>query len=179
MLITVKGFGSIWECRFQKDSASQKRFARAAFYNTTGISINGKLCYRWRIGGKLRFNGIGGFNPNYPLRSLNKVFECKEPEQTSGGWSQILFRRMLNGPERPDFYLFVVNAEQTGELDIRSESWKAQLVQVVAVSGDDERQEAMLLMPAYSWIRGNLGTFYAEPSSTQFWSAELRLTRAR
>ena len=178
MLVTVKGFGSIWESRFQNDSASQKRFARAAFYNTTGISVNGKLCYRWRIGGKLRFNGLGGFNPNYPLRSLNKVFECKEPEQAIGGWSQILFKRMLNGPERPDFYLFVVNADQTGQLDICSESWKAQLVQVVAVSGDDERQETMLLMPAYSWIRGNLGTFYAEPSRTQFWSAELRLTRA-
>jgi hypothetical protein len=36
----------------------------------------------------------------------------------------------------------------------------------------------MLLMPAYSWVRGGLGTFYVEPSSKQLWSAELRLERA-
>jgi hypothetical protein len=36
----------------------------------------------------------------------------------------------------------------------------------------------MLLMPAYSWVRGELGTFYAEPSTRQFWSAGLRLERA-
>jgi len=178
VLVTLKGFGSIWESRFQKDTASAKRFARAAFYNTTGIPLEGKLRYRWRIGGKLRFNGIGGFNPHYPLRSLNKVFECKEPERAIGGWTQILFKRMLDGPERPDFYLFVVSAEQTGKLDIGSESWKADPVQVVAVSEDEDRQEAMLLMPAYSWVRGELGTFYAEPSVKQLWSAELRLSRA-
>ena len=43
---------------------------------------------------------------------------------------------------------------------------------------DADQQEAMLLMPAYSWVHGELGTFYAEPSTRQFWSASLRLERA-
>jgi hypothetical protein len=88
-----------------------------------------------------------------------------------------LFQRKLTRPERPDLYLFVVTAERTGHLDIRS-PWKADAVQVVALSEHADEQEAMLLMPAYSWVRGELGTFYVEPCTKQFWSAELRLGRA-
>jgi hypothetical protein len=177
VLVTAKGFGGIWERRLGKDTGNATRFAETAFYNTTGVLVKGKVRYRWRIGGKIRFNGVGGFTPGNPSSSLNRVFECKEPETTRAGWTQILFRRMLSGPERPDFYLFVVTAEDMGRLDIRS-SWKADSVQVVALSEHDDQQEAMLLMPAYSWVRGQLGTFYAEPSAKQFWSAGLRLERA-
>jgi hypothetical protein len=173
----VKGFGGIWERRFRNNPANPKRFAQAAFYNTTGVQVNGVVRYRWRIGGKIRFNGVGGFPPSDPSRSLNRVFECKDPETTRAGWTQILFKRMLSGPERPDFYLFVVTAEYTGRLDIGSSCWKADPVQVVSVSENAGQQEAMLLMSAYSWVRGGLGTFYAEPSTRQFWSAGLRLER--
>jgi hypothetical protein len=177
VLVTVKGLGSIWEGRLSVDSDSPRRFARAAFYNTTGVLVNGKMRYRWRIGGKIRFNAVGGFNPNHPLRSLNRVFECKEPEITAGGWTLVLFKRMLNRPARPDFYLFVVTSDQTGGIDCAPAS-AGEGVEYIAVSEHDREQEAMLLMPAYSWVRGGLGTFYVEPSSKQLWSAELRLERA-
>ena len=177
MLVTLKGFGGIWEKRLRNNPAVPDVAARAAYYNTTGVLVDGKISYRWRIGGKIRFNGIGGFTPTNPVRSLNRVFECKDPEPAGGGWTQVLFQKKLVRPERPDFYLFVVTAAQTGYLDIRS-PWKADAVQVVALSEHADEQEAMLLMPAYSWVRGELGTFYVEPSTKQFWSAELRLGRA-
>jgi hypothetical protein len=177
VLVTLKGFGEIWERRIGKSPASPNQSGRVAFYNTTGVMVDGKVRYRWRIGGKIRLNGIGGFISNYPMRSLNRVFECKDPETTSGGWTQVLFQKMLVGPERPDLYLFVITATHTGRLDIQS-PWKSDEVQVVALSEHSDEQEAMLLMPAYSWVRGALGTFYVEPSSKQFWSAELRLGRA-
>jgi len=177
VLVTVKGLGSIWEKRLAPDSASQRRFARAAFYNTTGVSVNGKLRYRWRTGGKIRFNSIAGFNPNQPLCAVNRAFECKEPEITAGGWTLVLFKKMLSRPERPDFYLFVVTSEITGRIDFQAGSVDDG-VQCIAVSENRDQQEAMLLMPAYSWIRGDLGTFYVEPSRSRFWSAELHLERA-
>jgi hypothetical protein len=177
VLVTVKGLGSIWEHRTGRNGDDPRRFARAVFYNTTGVLVNGKLRYRWRTSGKIRFNGVGGFNPNHPLRSLNRVFECKEPEITAGGWTLVLFKRMLNRPARPDFYLFLVTSDQTGGIDCGLAS-AGEGVQYIAVSEHDRQQEAMLLMPAYSWVRGGLGTFYVEPSSKQFWSAELRLERA-
>ena len=175
--MALKGFGGIWETRFAKNPAAPNQLGRVAFYNTTGVVVNGIVRYRWRIGGKIRLNGIGGFTPTNPSRSLNRVFECKDPVAARGGWTQVLFQRMLSGPERPDLYLFVVTATQTGRLDIQS-SWKADAVQVIALSEHSDQQEAMLLMPAYSWVRGELGTFYVEPCTKQFWSAALRLARA-
>ena len=177
MLVTVKGFGGIWERRFGTSTARSQRFAQVAFYNTTGVQVNGVVRYRWRIGGKIRFNGVGGFTPSDPSRSLNRVFECKDPETVRDGWTQVLVQKKLTCPERPDLYLFVVTAERTGHLDVGS-SWKSDSVQVVSLSESGDQQEAMLLMPAYSWIRGELGTFCVEPSTKQFWSAELRLGRA-
>ena len=177
MLVTLKGFGGIWEKRLRDNPAVPDVAARAAYYNTTGVLVDGKIRYRWRIGGKIRFNAIGGFTPHNPSRSLNRVFECKDPETSRAGWTQVLFQKMLAGPERPDLYLFVVTARQTGRLDIRS-PWKADAVQVVALSEHADEQEAMLLMPAYSWVRGELGTFYVEPTAKPFWSADLRLKRA-
>ena len=177
MLVTLKGFGGIWEKRLRDNPAVPDAGTRAAYYNTTGVLVDGKIRYRWRIGGKIRFNGIGGFTPTNPVRSLNRVFECKDPETVGGGWTQVLVQKKLTCPERPDLYLFVVTAERTGHLDVGS-SWKSDSVQVVSLSESGDQQEAMLLMPAYSWVRGELGTFCVEPSTKQFWSAELRLGRA-
>ncbi len=179
MLVTLQGFGSIWERRSGALSASSGNLARRPYYNTTGVIANGKVRYRWRIGGKIRFNPSRGLNPNYPTRALSRVFECEQAERRPGGWNQILFKRMLSRAARPDLYLFVVTAEQTGHINVGSASWKAQDVQVVSFSEDRDQQEVMLLMPAYSWINGELGTFYVEPSARQFWSAELRIARPR
>jgi hypothetical protein len=90
----------------------------------------------------------------------------------------MLFRAVLAHPQRPDAYLFVVAPEKTGRIDISSPFWKPPSVQVVAFSEDSDQQQAMLLMPAYSWVHGELGTFFAEPSAHQPWSAQLTIGRA-
>jgi hypothetical protein len=38
-----------------------------------------------------------------------------------------------------------------------------------------DRQEALLLMPPHSWIRGTLGRFVVEPRRDRPWRAFLRL----
>jgi hypothetical protein len=174
VLIAVQGFGSMWERRFGKDLSDSKRFARAAYYNTTAVPVNGKLRYRWRVGGKLRFNSREGINPNYPLRAVGRLFECADPEARSG-WSQILLTRAARTAERPSAYLFAVTAERTGYIDTQSAGWRADSVQVVSLSEDHGQQEILLLMPAYSWVRGDLGTFFVEPSPVRPCSAQLQL----
>ena len=177
MLVTLKGFGGIWERRLTKTPTAPNQAGRVAFYNTTGVVVDGKVRYRWRIGGKIRFNGIGGFTPNNPSRSLNRVFECKDPEITRAGWSQVLFQKNVGW------------SGTAGSLPVRGDSCahgtaghpvalEVRRGASVALSEHADEQEAMLLMPAYSWVRGELGTFYVEPSAKQFWSAELRLGRA-
>jgi hypothetical protein len=74
MLVTVTGFGSVWRHRFGKDENDSRRFARAAYFNTTGVPVNGTIRMRPKIAGHVRFNGIGGgFDPNRPQRMIKST----------------------------------------------------------------------------------------------------------
>ena len=77
MLVTLQGFGNIWERKPRIKKGDSTKIRGTAYYNTTGVLVHGRVRYRWRIGGKIRFNSTGGFDPNYPLRVLGRVFECE------------------------------------------------------------------------------------------------------
>jgi len=111
MLVTVTGFGSVWRRRFGKNQSDSRRFARAAYFNTTGVQVDGKVRTRPRIVGHVRFNSVGGFDPNYPLRMINSVFECAEPCIWQGQ-NKVLFKHMLPAPQQPDYFLVVVRASE-------------------------------------------------------------------
>ena len=57
--------------------------------------MNGVIRARPKIEGHVRFNGIGGFDPNAPLGILNGVFECAEPCVWEGQ-NKLLFQHMLS-----------------------------------------------------------------------------------
>ncbi len=174
MLITVTGFGSVWRRRFGKGPEDRSRFARAAYYNTTGVVVNGVMRTRPKIIGHARFNGIGGFNANYPSRMLGRVFECAEPCVWSGQ-NKVLFEQVLRTPERPDYFLVAVRPEQVGHLDPTQPAWKSDDSLLLSFSEWHDEQEAMILMPAYAWLRSSLGTFFLEPSALRPWTGQLRL----
>src|SRR5215471_15857870 len=100
MLVTVTGFGSVWRC-LAKGPSNQRRHAHAAYSNTTGVLVNGKIRTRLKIVGHVRFHGVGGYNPNYLLRMINSVFECAEP-CVWHGQNKVFFKRMLSSPVQPD-----------------------------------------------------------------------------
>lgn len=177
MLVTVTGFGSVWRQRFGKDSGDPHRFVQAAYYNTTGVEIAGNIRQRPQITGYARFNGRGAFNPNYPSRMINRVFECADPCVWLGD-NKLLFRRMLSAPAKPDRFLVVVRPELTGTLNVGSAHWRSADTWLIAFSECRGQQEAMLLMPAFSWIQGELGRFVLEPSTRRPWVARLVLTSA-
>jgi hypothetical protein len=148
----------------------------AAYYNTTGVNVGSRMRYRWTVGGDLRFNSREGFNWNFPSRMLGRVFECCPPEIWQGH-NRVLFGRPLLAAQRPDYFLFVTTGQETGFVDVASPAWKSEDAILISLSENGAVQEAMLLMPAYSWIRGKLGTFFVEPSLVRPWTAELQLGR--
>ena len=107
MLVTVTGFGSVWRWRLRKASGHPQRLAESAYYNTTGVKVSGTIRQRPQIVGYARFNGLGGFDPNHPSRTINRVFECVDPCVWQGQ-NKLLFKRMLNAPAKPDGFLMVV-----------------------------------------------------------------------
>lgn len=174
MLVTITGFGSVWRRRFGKDESDSKRFVRAAYFNTTGVPVNGTIRTRPKIVGHVRFNGIGGFDPHRPSAMINTVFECAEP-CTWNGQNKVLFNRMLRTPRQPDYFLIVVRTAEVGRLDIGSQTWRSEGTLLISFSESREHQEAMLLMPPGSWLRTNLGRFELRPFVSWPWSARLQL----
>ncbi len=165
MIIGVEGFGSVWSTRVGA------RRDRMAFYNTTGITLDGRLRHRSRLFGQIRFNAIGGFNPQHIEVHIGRVFHSAGfPD---GDTRCLLLHHLLLRPQRPDYYLFRVTSDITGELDIDRSGWKSDSVVLLSLSQFREQQEAMLLVPVHAWIRGGLGRFAAEPSAECSWRASL------
>lgn len=177
MLVTITGFGSVWRRRFGNDPNDPRRFARAAYFNTTGVPVNGKIRTRPKVVGHARFNGAGGFDPNFPLRMANCVFECAEPCVWQGQ-NKVLFQRILPAPQQPDYFLVVVKACEVGHLDVGSTAWRSNGAILISFSESDKEQEAMLLMPPDSWLRTDLGRFNLKPFVSWPWSARLQLESA-
>ena len=163
MLVAVTGFGSVWRHRFGKNADDARRFARAVYYNTTGVVIEDKVRQRTRICGYARFDAVSGFNPNFPSRTINRVFECGEPSVWMG-YNKLLFKRLFMGDGRPDCFLAVAGSELTGRLAVGTEGWRSTDTWLLSLSESPQQQEAMLLMPAHGWIRGELGRFVLQPS---------------
>jgi hypothetical protein len=53
MLVTVTGFGSVWRRRLGKNPDDPRRFTHAAYYNTTGVQVDGKIRTRYSDIGRL------------------------------------------------------------------------------------------------------------------------------
>jgi len=174
VLVAVTGFGSVWRRRHGRGAGSDV-LARAAYYNTTGVPVNGVVRTRPKIAGHIRLNGSGGFNPNYPSRMINRVFDCAEPCLWQGQ-TKVLFKSVRPAPVRPDSFLVVVRAEQVGHLEVGAPGWKSDTSLLISFSENRDHQEAMLLMPAGSWLRTSLGQVVLTPSPAKPWVAELRLT---
>jgi hypothetical protein len=170
MFITVEGFGSIWSKRVRSDSNGAH--ARTAYYNTTGIEADGRLRHRSRFFGQLRFNQVGGFNPHLIERNVGRVFHGTGT--ITHDRAALLLHHMSDRPVSPDYFLFTVTGKRTGVLPI-DDDWRSDNVLLLSLSQLKGAQEAMLLMPPHSWIRGELGRFVAEPVANTSWRGFLRL----
>ena len=175
MLVAITGFGSVWRHRFGKDMNDANRFAHAAYYNTTGVAVRGTIRQRPQICGYARFDAVGGFNPNFPSRMISRVFECAEPSVWMG-YNKLLFKRMLTTGERPDRFFVIVRPELVGRLAVGTSEWRSSDTWLLSFSEGAQKQESMLLMPAHSWIRGEMGKFVIEPSERRPWMARLVLS---
>lgn len=174
MLVTITGFGSVWRRRFGKDENDSKRFVRAAYFNTTGVPVNGTIRTRPRIVGHVRFNGIGGFDPNRPLAMIDSVFECAEP-CIWNGQNKVLFKRLLRTPQPPDFFLVVARAAEVGRVDVGSHAWRSEDTLLISFSECRDQQESMLLMPPGGWLRTSVGSYNLRPFVSWPWTARLQL----
>ena len=178
MLISVLGFGSIWTRRVAKDARNPAgvRTSETAYYNTTGVLVGDKLRNRPCTYGVARFNGNSGFRPDCIHRMLQTVFEC-EPPCVWDGYNKVLFKNLLGSSRKPDAYLVTITADQSGGINRdRAGGWLHHDAHLISFSECGRQQEVMLVMPAYTWVRGQLGTFFLEPVAQNSREARLILS---
>lgn len=134
----------------------------------TAPENNGKLSIILQV----RFNAIGGFNPQHIEANIGRGFVSAGHLQ-DGDSAGLLLHHVLSRPQIPDYYLFRVTSDDTGALEIHRTGWRSDGVVLLALSQFREQQEAMLLGPIHGWIRSRLGRFAAEPSRDCLWRASL------
>lgn len=154
--------------------SESSRVEPAVYYNTTGVVAKSGVRQRPQICGYARFDAIGGFNPNYPARMIDRVFECAEPSPWMG-CNKLLFRRLLGRRARPDRFLVIARSELTGRLAVGTESWRSLDTWLLSFSECAGNQEVMLLMNVQDWIHSDIGRFVLKPSELRPWSARLTL----
>ena len=174
VVVSITGLGSVWRRRFGKNPDDPSWFARAAYYNTTGVPVEGTIRPRSKVAGYARFNSAGGFNPNYPQRIVNRVFDCDEPCVWQGQ-NKVFFKHMLTAPLEPDFFLVVARRSEIGRLHVGDSGWKSDNGLLISFSECGHEQECMLLLPAYGWIRSDVGTYMLRPTPACRWIARLQL----
>jgi hypothetical protein len=146
------------------------------YYNTTGVLVNGSFRQRPQVCGYARFDTVGGFDPNYLSRMINRVFECAQPSVWMG-CNKLLFGRILEKREHPDRFLVVTRSDLVGWLSVGEEGWRSPDSWLLSFSECAGRQETLLLMPVGGWIRSSLGLFLLEASQARPLVAQLALRR--
>ncbi len=172
MQVGITGFGSVWRRRVRNNTGDPKRFALPAYFNTTGVMVNGRIVPHRKIAGHVRFNGVGGFNPNYPNRMVGKVLECDEPCFWNGQ-NKVFFRHPVR-PGQPDRFLVVIKSAEFGRLHVGAEGWKSEETFLISFSDWRDQQEAMLLMASGNWVRTDLDRLVLVRDEQVPWHARLR-----
>ena len=175
MLVKILGFGSNWWARLGHDPGDRYRFTRrAAYFNSTGLRYGNKIRRYWTVAGLIRFNGVGGFNPHFPSRSVGATFECADLVFSLGG-NRLLFLRKAVHSAWPDCFLVVMCSDRFGTFDCQTNGWKSASVVPIAISESSDRQEAMLLMKPLGWVQTALGMWQLKTDPALRYGAALEL----
>ena len=91
------------------------------------------------------------------------------------GQNKVMFKYTLAAPREPDCFLVVAGQSEIGRLHVGQSGWKSDNGLLISFSECGEEQECMLLLPAYGWIRSDIGTFVLQPVLARPWIARLQL----
>jgi hypothetical protein len=172
MLVAVQSFGSIWTDRGASTKVGDANSPRRrAFYNTTGVMAGSKLRSRSSIYGYVRLDECSGFHPSSANRVIHRVY-ASEGVSVWSGRNKVFLRQLTRAGTRPDVYLFRVGSTEIGWID-RSGAWTCNGARVVSFSEGNGQQEALLILPAFGWVRSERGTFCVDPRRDQPWMAVL------
>jgi hypothetical protein len=164
MYIRIISFGTNWWTMHSPNSADTLRYRRkVAYFNAAALMSGRRLHHSALLLGQIRFNCKSGFDPEFPTRSLGKVFLCSEPRKFEEK-VHLLVERPARGM-RPDAFLVTINSEQHGSVDFHSLAWKSPSARALSIARRANRYEAMLLLQKDDWVESDLGRWRVDPTA--------------
>jgi hypothetical protein len=135
---------------------------RAAWFNAAALMSGRRLHHSAIFPGQVRFNSHSGFDPEFPLRTVGRTFQCSGPQQFAGKM-HLLFERRISQAE-PDAYLVTLKSVEHGAIQFAKPGWKSAGVQPISISLRGGKYEAMLLFGSGDWVESDLGRWQVDPS---------------
>ena len=179
MLVKILKFGSNWWARVGADATDPWRFTRhAAYFNSAGLQCGRKVRRHWFIPGLIRFNGIGDFNPQFPLRAVGHTFCCDNLFAAPQG-NRLLVRAKAAVTAVPDYFLTVISSDRHGVVDFTDPGSISEAAIPIAVSELREKQEILILMRLTTWIQTSIGFWELTTDTGYPNGASLQLTKSR
>lgn len=161
MIVETISVGSLW--------LSSNRDPRTA-WNTTGVPVNGRLDSRAKPFGLVRF----------PAREVHRLLAsagfsgarwmASAPSSFNGTRTIHLYRRAAKHAA-PNWFLVAITEGLVGKLD--EGSWSPDVASLLSFSEYGGKQEALLLVRAFGWIRGTGGFAVLVPTECgSVWEVE-------
>jgi len=91
---------------------------------------------------------------------LNRVFETDQTEWN--GKRKLFLRGVEQANALPELYLVALSSDDIGTID-RRRAWICERGSVLSFSDGNDKQQALVLLPAYGWIHSATGTQYVIP----------------
>jgi hypothetical protein len=159
VLVAIHSFGSIWS---KRPANSSKARDGAAYFNTTGILVGDRYRHRSCLYGHVRIDSCTGFRPEIATCFVNWMLECDELQEI-GHIRKLFVKTVVAAKRSPDRYLVSLSSDSIGRM-ARHLAWASPDVRVVSFSEGNEKQEVLLLAPAFGWIRGANRTVCVDPN---------------
>lgn len=167
MIVFVHSLGSCWQQKPREAGGT-------SVWNTTGIDDAKRLQPRSEVYGQVAFGRRAQLelNGQHPLRPSTWV-TSELTEQA--GIRKLRLMARASADAVPAWYLVTVNESLIGEP--RDDGWDASETQLISYSRWHRRQEVMLLMRPFGWLKTQNGTATLVPMGrgcewrTQGWSA--------
>ena len=124
MRVRIIGLGTNWWAAHSRDLNDPFCFRRnAAWFNSAGLKYGRRLRMCWAFPGQIRFNLTSNFDPDRPLRSIGRTFECSGPNFFDGR-IHLLFRLPANN-NAPDRFLVTLNERTHGHISFATSAWRS------------------------------------------------------
>ena len=163
MHVRVISFGTNWWTMHSLDTGNPFCFRRrAAWFNAAALMSGRRLHHSAIFPGQVRFNSKSGFDPEFPLRAIGKIFQCSPPHQFAGKM-HLLFERRASWT-MPDAYLVTLRSWEHGAIQFGRPGWKSPGVSPISISLRGPRYEAMLLFGEQDWVESDLGRWQVDQS---------------